>query len=279
MRMGHRIVLVVTAVAVLVPGSSNAATSGWTRPLAHRTVQLPPGAAVFDYQIGGSYPPAQNVAIVDRDRASGPARGRYNICYINAFQTQPTGKRWWLRHHRWLMLRSRSGRLVEDPGWPGEYLLDTSTRAKRRAIAAIMGGWIDGCARRGFDAVEPDALDSWTRPGVRGLLTRADNLALATLLVRRAHADGLAIAQKNTVEVSRVGRSRIHFDFAIAEECQRYNECDGYRAVYGKRVYEVEYRRRDFTRACADHRGTMSILLRDHDVTPRGDDAYRYAHC
>lgn len=244
-------------------------------------VRLPPAAGVFDYQLGGAYPPAAAVRIVDRDRHDSPARGRYSICYVNAFQTQPEERRWWLRRHPGLLLRVR-GRLVPDPGWPGEYLLDTGTAAKRAALARIVGGWIAGCARKGFQAVEPDNLDSWTRAGVHRALTGADNLAYARLLVRRAHALGLAVAQKNAVEVSSVGHRSVGFDFAIAEECSVYGECAGYTRVYGRHVLEVEYTDTPlaaFTRACARRGGRISIIRRDRDVVPRGAAGYYYRYC
>ncbi|HEY8302259.1 MAG TPA: endo alpha-1,4 polygalactosaminidase [Jatrophihabitans sp.] len=262
----------LAAVLLLFPGA----------PTPHRTAHVlaPPGhGAVFDYQIGGAYRPAQAVRIVDRDRGARPSPGHYNICYVNAFQTQAEEHHFWTSRHPDLLLRNGSGGFLQDPDWPGEYVLDTSTRAKRHAIARIEYVWLDGCARKGFDAVEPDNLDSWTRAGVHHRLTRSDNLGLASLLARHAHADGLAIGQKNTVEVSRAGRKQVHFDFAIAEECQRYHECGGYRRWYGSRVYEIEYRRRDFRAACSGHRGTMSIILRDLDVTPRGNPHYVYRHC
>jgi hypothetical protein len=244
-------------------------------------IRQPPVAGVFDYQIGGSYRPAKSVAIVDRDRSAHPAPGRYNICYVNAFQTQPNEKKFWLSNHPHLLLR-RHGHYLRDPDWPGEFVLDTATAANRAKIAAIVGRWIDGCAGKGFDAVEPDNLDSWTRRGARGLITRADNIALATLLVRRAHSDGLAIAQKNAVEISHTGRTKIGFDFAIAEECSVYHECGGYLAAYGRHVIEVEYTdnpRSAYTRACRARGGEISIILRDRDVTPRGSRHYRYEHC
>ena len=101
--------------------------------------------------------------IVDRDRGAKPAPGHYNICYVNAFQTQADERHFWTSRHRRLLLRNASGGFLQDPNWPGEYVLDTATRAKRHAIARIEYGWLDGCARKGFDAVEPDNLDSWTR--------------------------------------------------------------------------------------------------------------------
>ncbi len=273
MRAVSRLGVLMLALLIVVGCGSSAAGA---QPA--RRVSSPPVGAVFDYQLGGSYRPAADVRIVDRDRTSTPARGVYSICYVNAFQTQPEQATWWRRHHPTLLLRSR-GHLVQDPGWPGEYLLDTSSAAKRRALLTIVGGWFDGCARKGFRAVEPDNLDSWTRQGVRGAITRADNIAFARALVTRAHARGLAIAQKNTTELT---SARIGFDFAIAEECEVYRECGTYTSHYGRHVIEIEYTdngRAAFTRACRARGRSVSVILRDRDVVARGDRAYRYAHC
>jgi len=118
-----------------------------------------------------------------------------------------------------------------------EILLDTRTAAKRARIASILGGWFAKCAASGYKAVEPDNLDSWTRS--RHLLTRRGNLALARLMVRKAHARGLAIGQKNASDVAPLHAS-IGFDFAVAEERHVYSECTAYAAAYGNRVYEIE---------------------------------------
>jgi hypothetical protein len=154
-----------------------------------------------------------------RDRRFG-GRGRHRS-RDNAFQAQPEGLTWWRRHHPHLLLRDASGNVVIDQGWH-EALFDTSTAAKRARLAEVVGAWIDGCGRKGFDAVEPDNLDSWTRS--RHLLSRADAVAFAALLSRRAHRDGLLIAQKDASELAGQ-RARTGFDFAIAEECEVYREC------------------------------------------------------
>lgn len=125
--------------------------------------KLPPNAK-FDYQIGGSYTPASDVRVVTRDRTSSPYTSNstsiYNICYINAFQTQPNERAFWKQSGRdALLLRTKKGKYFADPDWEGEYFLDTSTDAKRSAIAKIVNGWIDGCANKGFKAVELDNLD------------------------------------------------------------------------------------------------------------------------
>jgi hypothetical protein len=169
------------------------------------TVTPPPPNGAFDYQLGGAYTPPPGTQIVTRDRTDAPLRGAYSICYVNAFQPQSDELGWWRAHHRSLLLRP-NGRELQDPGWPGEVLVDTSTARRRAAIAKIVGGWIDGCARHGFQAVEPDNLDSWTRS--RGRLTSADNFALARRLIARAHKDRLAIGQKNAAEKAQAGLLR-----------------------------------------------------------------------
>ena len=246
--------------------------------LAAAAVSPPPADVPFDYQIGGPYPPAADAGIVERDRLE-PSAGRYDVCYVNAFQTQPEEAASWRKRHPELLVR-RKGRFVQDPDWPGELLLDTGTAAKRRALARIVGRRIDGCGAAGYEAVEPDNLDSWTRSRKR--LSKADNAAFAALLVRRSHRRGLAVAQKNAAEL--LGRARaIGFDFAVVEECQPYDECDDFTAVYGDRVYELEYDDNGglagFQAACAARGDRISITYRDRDVVPAGEDGFVALYC
>ena len=229
-------------------------------------IVLPPTPAPADYQLGGPYRPAADVRIVARDRTERPVPGVYNICYINAFQTQPGEISWWRRKHPGLVAGTR------DRNWPGEVLLDTSTAAKRRAIVRIESRWMKGCADKGFAAVEPDNLDSWTRS--RDRLTRADNAAMARRLINSAHRLGLAIAQKNAVSM----RS-LPFDFAVVEQCQTFQECSPFLHRYGNAVIDIEYRHRDFETLCATHAGAMSIVFRDRALKPRGAKGYRFATC
>ncbi len=235
-------------------------------------IVLPPVDAPADYELGGPYTPAAGVGIVVRDWRETPAPGSYGICYVNAFQSQPEQRRWWQRHHPDLILREGDA-AVRDPGWPGEWLLDTRTREQRTRIAAIVGRWIRACSRAGFQAVEADNLDSWTRS--RGLLSRSGNAALARQLAHIAHRHGLAFGQKNAASL--VGKR--FFDFAVVEECQRYDECDRFRSRYGRAVIEIEYRRRDFTRACRDHGDRITIVWRDRLLRPAGHPDHRFATC
>lgn len=244
------------------------------------TVTNLPANAKFDYQIGGAYKPAADVKVVTRDRTAAAVKGLYNICYVNAFQTQPGEAKFWKAKERdGLLLRRKNGKYFEDPDWPGEIFLDTRTDAKRRAIAKIVNGWISECAKKGFKAIEPDNLDTFTRSS--GLLTKANNLALAKLLVNHAHSLGLAVGQKNAgSELGKEGKKVAGFDFAVAEECQQYDECGEYTAVYGSRWVEIEYgNKARFDKACKARGKNISVILRDLDVTPKGNKNYKYSQC
>jgi hypothetical protein len=238
-------------------------------------VVRPAANATFDYQIGGGYTPAKGVTAVSRDRSAKPVKGLYNVCYINAFQAQPDALSWWQKNHPDLVLRGKDKRPVVDEDW-NEALLDTSTADKRTRLAKVVGGWVDGCAESGFQAVEPDNLDSYERSG--GRLTKAHNAAFAKLLAARAHAAGLAIGQKNTVDMLSE-RTGIGFDFAVAEECGEYNECGDYAKAYANRVFVIEYQNSGFSRACASFGAKLGIVQRDLDVAPRGSSDYTFRTC
>ncbi|GGU70731.1 hypothetical protein GCM10010211_40530 [Streptomyces albospinus] len=259
------------------PGAGHHDPSASASATARGGVRQPAAHAVFDYQLGGAYPPGAHVRVVSRDRTQAPAPGRYNICYVNAFQAQPGAEAegWWRRHHPDLLLHDRDGGLVIDEDWQ-EPLLDVSTAGRRNALLGVVGSWIDGCARDGFDAVEPDNLDSYERS--EGLLTKEDATAFATLLTRRAHRNGLAVAQKNTTDLLPRHRG-IGFDFAVTEECARYGECPAYATAYDNRVFDIEYDDKDFTTACRKWGGTLSVIRRDHDVTTPGTEGYVYRTC
>lgn len=227
---------------------------------------LPTGTDV-DYQLGGAAAAPAHVGIVVRDREAEPQAGRFNICYVNGFQTQPDEKAFWLKRPR-LILRDRSGDPVVDEAW-GEFLLDLRTRDKRQRIARIVTRWTKGCAKDGFAAVEYDNLDSFTRS--HGLMKRRHALRYARLLTRGAHRHGLAAGQKNLAGYD--GR-KVGFDFAVAEECGRYDECGAYVDDFGDQVLMIEYRASDFESACASYGPTHAIVLRDRDLSPQGVHRY-----
>lgn len=243
------------------PGSGNA------------DVVLPPLNAKLDYQLGGAYTPPSGVEIVSRDRLAAPASGLYNICYVNGFQIQPGEEATWTSPVD-LVLRKSNGDPVIDTEW-NEALIDVSTAEKRTAVAAIIHGWIDGCKQAGYAAVEIDNLDSYSRS--TGLLTEDNAVATMQLFAQHAHAQSMAIAQKNSAELV-PRKAELGTDFVVAEECNRYTECDTYREAYGDHVLVIEYRRQDFTTGCQAH-PELSIVLRDLDLVPAGSAGYVYDGC
>jgi hypothetical protein len=248
-------VVLLTLLLVLVVVPSGPAAAG-------TAVALPPAGTDWDYQLGGSRPVPDHVGIVERDRRATPVAGKYNICYVNGFQTQADERAFWHRH--WSLVLKKDGKPVVDSVW-GEWLLDIRTAAKRSALADIMGRWTDRCAKDGFEGVEYDNLDSFTRS--KGLLNTSDTKAYASLLVRRAHAAGLAAAQKN-----RAGwdGATVGFDFAIAEQCSQYHECGSYVDHYGSHVLAVEYHDTAFRRACRNWADQIAVVRRDVNLTRHG---------
>ncbi|MEU0803850.1 MULTISPECIES: endo alpha-1,4 polygalactosaminidase [unclassified Streptomyces] len=238
-------------------------------------VTLPPtDGGNFDYQISEPYTPPDGVKVVSRDREAPPAAGLYNICYVNAFQAQPDAEGDWDSD---LLLRDDNGDVVMDEDW-GEALLDIGTADKRRRIADTVGDWIDGCAEDGYQAVEPDNYDSYTRS--EGLLTDDDAMAFIKLLADRAHDAHLAIGQKNTLELAS-HREDLGLDFAVAEECGQQDppECGDYTEAFSK-VIMIEYTDSALDTACeGSQQPGVAIVRRDVDVSTPDDDGYVRRTC
>jgi len=235
-------------------------------------IKLFPVNGSFDYQIGSAYSPPAGVTIVTRDRNARPAAGVYNICYINGYQTQPGEEGLWEAD---LILRDSGGNPVVDPNW-GETLLDVSTADKRTRIAVVVGGWIEKCAADGFDAVEIDNLDTYSRSG--GRITQDNAVAFIALLSDVAHSRGLAIAQKNSTDIID-RRAEMKTDFAVAEECSTWNECDDYVDVYGEYVLMIEYNDSDFRQGCEQYGATHPIVRRDLYLVSPSSPAYVFDNC
>ncbi len=270
-RAAGPVLLAVLVLAACAPAADA------DRPSPPAGIALPPTAGVLDYQLGAAYPPEDHVQIVARDRSADPAGGLYSICYLNGFQTQPGERDTWPAE---TLLRGDDGAPVIDPDWPDEVILDTSTADNRATISGIVSRWIEDCAAAGFQAVEFDNLDTFTRTG--GALRVEDNVALATTLVGRAHRSGLAAGQKNAAEYASVLREDAGFDFAIAEECAAYQECGAYSDVYGAAVIDIEYTDnlpKPFGAMCRDKDSPPTMVLRDRGLSAPGNTDYAFEYC
>ena len=156
-------------------------------------------------------------------------RGLRTICYLSA----GTLENW--RPDADRFPDTVVGKQMDD--WDGESWLDVR---QLDILLPIMAARIDDCARKGFDAVEADNVDGYAND--TGFPVSAqDQLRYNRALAKLAHERGLSIALKNNVE--QIPQLEPHFDFAINEECFRYDECDAYApfTAAGKAVLNVEY--------------------------------------
>lgn len=191
----------------------------WQWQLSGR-IDLTVRAAVFDLDVDDTS--AKTVAALHR-------KGRHVICYVDVGTWES------YRADAKRFPKRLLGKVVD--GWPDERWLDIRDID---ALAPILRARLDVCARKGFDAVEPDWLNHYEED--TGFpITRAQSVRFATWVAREAHRRGLSIAQKNApgLVASLVGR----FDFAITEDCALYDECGAYRAYLrrGRAVLDAEY--------------------------------------
>jgi len=126
-------------------------------------------------------------------------------------------------------------------GWPGELWLDVRPSGPNYAtLHAIMLARFQQCQSKGFDAIEPDNIDSYQNsPGFP--TTASDQLSYNEWIAQTAHSLGLAVFQKN--DLDQIATLLPYFDSALDEECNKYSECATL-APYiaaGKPVWNAEY--------------------------------------
>lgn len=197
---------------------------------------VPEPGTPWQWQLSGPVDLSVDVPIFDLDGFDTTAeqieqlhdQGRHVICYVNV--------------GAWESWRPDADRfpvqtLGRPNGWPGERWLDIS---RLDLLEPIMAARFDDCAAKGFDAVEPDNIDGYlNRTGFD--LTADHQLAFNRRMAELAHERGLSIGLKNDVE--QAAELVDSFDFAINEECARYDECQLLMPFVraGKAVLHVEY--------------------------------------
>ncbi|MEU5951670.1 endo alpha-1,4 polygalactosaminidase [Streptomyces sp. NPDC047525] len=196
----------------------------------------PRPGTTWQWQLNGRVDPGVNVPVYDIDgfenRASDVVRlhrdGRRVICYINA--------------GAWESFRPDSDDypasvLGRPNGWKGERWLDIR---RLDVLRPLLAERFDMCRRKGFDAVEPDLLDSYlNRTGFP--LKAHHQLAFNRMVARLAHDRGMSVGLKN--DLPQIPQLVKDFDFAVNEECAQYDECASLTPFIkaGKAVLHVEY--------------------------------------
>lgn len=79
---------------------------------------------------------------------------------------------------------------------------------------------------------------------------------------------GLAAGQKKLAQFD--GKTRVGFDFAVAEQCGQWRECGDEMSSSGTQVIAVKYRRVAFRRTCTNHGAQLPVVLRDTALSPTG---------
>lgn len=161
--------------------------------------------------------------------------------------------------------RSVIGRRYE--GFPDERWLDVS---RFHLFEKPLERRFEMCARKGFDAVEPDNLAGWEPENRTGFeITRSDQLRFNRWVARQVHRRGMAVALKND---GRQARQLLpDFDFAIVEQCFQYRECGYYRPFVRRRkaVFEAEYEQEP-TEYCGTARAIgFSAIRKSYDLFAR----------
>lgn len=123
-------------------------------------------------------------------------------------------------------------------GWEGEKWLDIRKIDK---LGPILQKRLDMIKEKGFDAVEPDNIDSYENAGTGFNLTEADAFDFCKWLADEAHSRGLSIGQKNATGLCNKLVSR--FDWLLLEDAYAddfYEDGDVY-IENNKAVFVTEY--------------------------------------
>ncbi len=212
--------------------------------------QIDTGVPACFFDVDGFETPAATVAALHR-------AGRVAICYLDVGS--------------WESYRPDAGRFPRSvigdryEGFPDERWLDVS---RFGLFAPILERRFRLCARKGFDAVEPDNIAGWeNRTGFH--LTAVDQLRFNRWVAARVHALGMAVALKN--DPRQVPQLVGQFDFAIVEQCFQYRECDSYSPFIrrDKAVFEAEYELEP-SDYCTEAKGLgFSAIRKSYDLFAR----------
>ena len=72
------------------------------------------------------------------------------------------------------------------------------------------------------------------------------------------------------------------FDFAVTEECVRFEECGAYAEVFGDAVIDIEYTddlSAPFDEICASSDRPTTTILRDRNLVAENEPGYAFEHC
>ena len=184
--------------------------------------------------------PKANIDATDFDGFDGTASnvaayhaaGQKAICYIDAGTFEPG------RADSSQFPASLKGNGVS--GWQGEYWLDVRPSGPNYStLKSIMLARYQMCKNKGFDAVEPDNVDSWDGNNPGFSTTSADQLAYNEWTANTVHSLGMAVFQKN--DPNQASALVGYYDGVMSEQAYQYGDDYSAYEAAGKPHLDAEY--------------------------------------
>ncbi|WP_432943041.1 endo alpha-1,4 polygalactosaminidase [Kribbella sp. CA-253562] len=198
---------------------------------------VPEQGTAWQWQLSGTLDLTVDVPVYDVDGEKTSAeqvaelhsKGRRVICYVSVGSYED------FRPDQAQFPAAVLGKPMD--GWPDERWLDIRQWDELKPLLAAR---FDQCKAKGFDAIEPDNVDGY-RNDTGFPLSAGDQLTFNRRIAALAHERGLPVGLKN--DLDQVAALQPDFDFAVNEECMRYDECEQLRPFLqaGKAVLHVEY--------------------------------------
>ena len=252
--------ILLVLLTACTSGPPSPAPAAGTGPGAH---WRPEPGLDWQWQLSGRLDPSVDAPVYDIDGFENGAaavadlhrRDRKVICYLS------TGA--------WEEFRPDAEKfpasvLGKGNGWKGERWLDIR---RTDVLEPLMEARIAMCAKKGFDAVEPDNMDGYrNRTGFA--LDAADQLRYNRLIARIAHRHGLAVGLKN--DLDQIPQLEPDFDFAVNEQCAQYEECEAVTPFVeaGKAVFHAEYELEPAQFCAESRRLKLSSLRKEYALDP-----------
>jgi hypothetical protein len=246
--LGRRIGILALVGACVLLCAGGARAAGWWHP---------PQQLTWYWQLSGT-PAVEPVQASDVDGfdttaatvAAFHARGQHMICYVDV----GTAENW-----RPDNASFPSSVLGDQNGWPGERWLDIRQLS---VLEPVMAARFQMCRQKGFDAVEPDNMDSYEN--TTGFpLQASDQLTYNLWIAAEVHSLGMAVLQKN--DPDQASALQPFFDGVLDEQCNQYNSCSAYQPYVsaGKPVLNAEYDASLYPGMCSSDaaKGIMGALL------------------
>jgi hypothetical protein len=169
------------------------------------------------------------------------AKGIYVVCYVESGD--------------WAQARPDAGDYAPSilgkaiDGFPDEKFvninaLDSPAGPTGKTLRQIMAARLDMAKTKGCDGIEPD-LDDLHTYNTGFSINENQMVAYNKAIIDMGHARGMTVGLKNGASGGQFEQKMLQAgaDWALNEECNQFDECDGYELFIaaGKAVFQVEY--------------------------------------